>query len=165
MVRVRLFGGASAFVADEAQALALSLPTWRLWSYLLLKRQRQLARKHVAAALWPDRPEQEALSCLRRQLHLLLKSLPPAITDRPWLLANRFSVQWNPDADFELDVAEFERRCDAFDACGVSGSFTGTSPRRAAGWTGFVDPATRRCPSRLPRCATPRGRWLTRKEI
>ena len=41
----------------------------RLLVYLLLHRAAPLEREHIAFKLWPDQPEAEALSALRRALN------------------------------------------------------------------------------------------------
>lgn len=66
-----------------------------------------MAREQVAFALWPDEREPAARANLRRHLHQLLHTLPAAAV--PWLINTGRAVQWNPRADFWLDVAEFEQ--------------------------------------------------------
>ncbi len=82
--------------------------TLPLLAYLLLHRDRIVERYQVAFALWPDDPEPAARANLRRHLHQLQRVLPPAPPDRPWLLGDARTVGWNPQADYWLDVAEFE---------------------------------------------------------
>jgi DNA-binding SARP family transcriptional activator len=43
------------------------------------------------------------------------RALPAAPADTPWVIADTETVQWNPDADAWLDVAEFERLAKASD--------------------------------------------------
>jgi len=100
-------------VAGEPLPLSTARASLRLWAYLLLHRHAALPRKHVAFTLWPDATESQALAHLRRHIHLLHNLLPLAPDDRPWLLADRTSVQWNPDADDWLDVEAFEEGCAA----------------------------------------------------
>lgn len=85
--------------------------TQPLLAYLLLNRQAPIARDGVAFLFWDDVPEREARANLRRHLHDLLKALPPASPDAPWLLRTGTTVQWNPAAPYWLDVAEFEAGC------------------------------------------------------
>ena len=80
-----------------------------LLAYLILHRQRPLGRDHLAFTFWPDAAEDVARSNLRRHLHDLRRALPAPPPDQPWLLAEGEMVQWNPDAAWWLDVAEFER--------------------------------------------------------
>ncbi|MDB5026908.1 MAG: hypothetical protein JWO66_597, partial [Candidatus Eremiobacteraeota bacterium] len=58
---------------------------------------------------WPDDAEDEARANLRRHLNYLNALLPPAPRGRPWVLADAGHLHWNPDAEWWLDVAEFER--------------------------------------------------------
>jgi DNA-binding SARP family transcriptional activator/tetratricopeptide (TPR) repeat protein len=81
-----------------------------LLAYLLLHRVRPIPRLRLAAALWPDLPEPQALASLRRTLHILGRALPtPPEGKPPFLLVRRLSVGWNSAADFWLDLAEFDR--------------------------------------------------------
>ena len=108
MLRVTMFGKTElhyrgALVASRASPHVLSL-----LAYLLLHRASMQRRSSVASALWPDESDGEALSYLRRFLFELQSALPkdPAT---PWILADRLTIQWNPNARVWLDVAEFER--------------------------------------------------------
>jgi DNA-binding SARP family transcriptional activator len=76
-------------------------------AYLALRSAREHAREEVAALLWPDRPNREALSALR----YTLSNLHAALDDRgalsPFLLVTRTTVQLNRASEHWLDVAEF----------------------------------------------------------
>lgn len=63
--------------------------------------------------LWPGLPQKSAQANLRQTLYLLNQAVPEvqARTEGetvPLLLADRGSIQINPEARFELDVARFE---------------------------------------------------------
>jgi DNA-binding SARP family transcriptional activator len=105
---------------------------WRraLLAYLALEREREHSREQLAALLWPERPDQEALSALRYALSNLRSALgdrrpagertPPedASPTPPVLLLTRTSARFNPESDYWLDVAEFQelsRRSNAAD--------------------------------------------------
>jgi predicted ATPase/DNA-binding SARP family transcriptional activator len=109
MLRVRLFGDGR--IANDAADLKLQSRAWTLplLAYLLLHRGEMIPRRRVAFALWPDEPEEAALSSLRRNLHRLVKSLPPAPADTPWLETAGHSIVWNASAPLDLDVEAFER--------------------------------------------------------
>jgi predicted ATPase/DNA-binding SARP family transcriptional activator len=79
-----------------------------LLAFLLLHRTHPLEREQVAFTLWADDSESNARANLRRHLHDLKRALPPAPDDTPWFLSDAETLQWNPDAPFTLDVAEFE---------------------------------------------------------
>lgn len=97
--------------ADGFSVIPLSAAAERLLAYLLLHRRASIPRKHLAFELCPDAPESESLARLRRHLHLLQRALPTPESERPWVLAERATVQWNAGADTWLDVEEFERLC------------------------------------------------------
>lgn len=78
-----------------------------LLAYLVLHRQAPLMRQHMAFILWPDSTEKQARTNLRNLLFLLRRSLPEA--DR-FLLVDARTMRWNPDSDYYLDVAEYERK-------------------------------------------------------
>ncbi|HMD01558.1 MAG TPA: hypothetical protein VKG44_01210, partial [Candidatus Baltobacteraceae bacterium] len=78
-----------------------------LLAYLLLHRARPTSRAELAFTLWPDDPEETALTNLRRHLNYL-KSALPAVRER-WLLVDKKSIRWNPSAPITLDTDEFER--------------------------------------------------------
>jgi DNA-binding SARP family transcriptional activator len=111
MLHIHLLGNLRIFL-DQQPFRFPGLPkTLPLWAYLLLQREVALTREQVAFTLWPDEDETSARSNLRRHLHDLRRALPPAPEDRPWLLAEGAKIQWNPDADDWLDIAEFESHC------------------------------------------------------
>jgi DNA-binding SARP family transcriptional activator len=77
----------------------------RLVAYLLLNRDRPLDRSEVAFTLWPESSDAQALTNLRRELHLLRRALPDA---EQLLALERRTIRWRPDGPFRLDVAAFE---------------------------------------------------------
>ncbi len=110
-LRIQLLGQLR-LAADETGAAASPLPrltprAQRLLAYLLLRRETSLDREHIAFRLWPDQPEAEALSALRRALSDLRSALPPGAA---WVLVQANTLRWNEAAGAWLDVAEFERR-------------------------------------------------------
>lgn len=111
MLRIHLFGNLQLFFNGQALPFAGLPKTLPLWAYLLLQRGSALTREQVAFTLWPDEKEADARSNLRRHLHDLRRVLPPTPEDRPWLLAQGAKLRWNPDAEYWLDVAEFETSC------------------------------------------------------
>jgi DNA-binding SARP family transcriptional activator len=109
MLTIQLFGNPN--LAFQNQPLKFQAPpkTLPLLAYLLLHRAHPIGRQQLAFALWPDETEADARSNLRRHLHQLQRALPFPTPEQPWLLLDASSVCWNPQADFWLDVAEFER--------------------------------------------------------
>lgn len=88
------------FESDKARALL---------AYLALSPGRPQRRELLCALLWPDLSQSDA----RHNLSQVLSSLRSLLGDRdaatPFLLANRQSVQVNPDAVFEVDTLAFAR--------------------------------------------------------
>ena len=76
-----------------------------LLAYLVLHRDALQLRQHLPFLFWPDSPEAQARTNLRKLYHLLRKALPQA--DR-FLSADARTLSWRPEAAFTLDVAEFE---------------------------------------------------------
>lgn len=107
-LRINLFGSPQIWYRGEPLPLKVPPKTIPLWAYLLLHRFQAVSRQALAFALWPDTPEKAARANVRRHL-FLLKSALPAVEDPAWLLQDAQTVQWNPQANYWLDVAEFER--------------------------------------------------------
>ena len=105
MLRLHLLGSLKLFNDDMPIALATPPKTLQLLAYLLLHRHSAVTRDQLAFTLWPDRSEAEARGQLRRYLYRLRQLLPQG----EWLITHGEQVQWNPAADYWLDVAEFER--------------------------------------------------------
>ena len=100
--------------ARNGEPFRFSAPpkTLPLLAYLLLHRSSPNARDTIAFLLWPDEPEEDARANLRRHLYHLQRNLPQH-ADQPWILSDGDSLQWNPSADADVDVARFERLLEA----------------------------------------------------
>ena len=109
MLYIYLLGHLRIFKDDSALQFTALPRTLPLWAYLLLNRAGPVPRESLAYTLWSDVPESVARANLRRHLYDLRQALPPVPSGRPWLLTQTGTVQWNPAADYWLDVAEFER--------------------------------------------------------
>jgi DNA-binding SARP family transcriptional activator len=109
MLRIFLFGHLHVHIDGIPLRLTAPPKTIPLWAYLLLNRSSPIPRDTLAYTLWPDESEATARANLRRHLHQLHRMLPDAPEDRPWLIIDAEIIQWNPQADAWLDVAEFER--------------------------------------------------------
>lgn len=79
-----------------------------LLAYLAVERRREHPREQVAALLWPERSDAEALGALRSALSNLHHALGDRHSSSPFLLVKRTSVQFNGASDHWLDVAEYE---------------------------------------------------------
>jgi DNA-binding SARP family transcriptional activator len=108
VLRICLFGSVRVSVDDTPLPVPNPPKLILLWAYLLLRRTQPVPRDQVAFALWADESEANARANLRRHLYLLRQYLPSAVPDRPWFLSEHDTLQWNPRADYWLDVAAFE---------------------------------------------------------
>ncbi len=95
--------------APELVARELPLPATlkaqSLLAYLVVHRNRPHSRDHLAELFWGDRPEHNARRSLATALWQIRRCLPAD----DFLLADSADVQFNPQAAFWLDAAEFER--------------------------------------------------------
>lgn len=87
-----------------------------LLAYLLLHRRTAVSRQHLAFTLWPDSSDSQARANLRNLLFTLRQTLPQADS---YLVSDSMTLWWRPEADFSLDVADFE---DALAAAGTAAS-------------------------------------------
>ena len=108
-LEIHLLGHLRALVDGAPLPLKFPPRTGPLWAYLLLHRGSRLQRNALAYILWPDESEVDARTNLRRHLHQLSRALRRAAAQEPCLFVDRASVTWNLEADFWLDVDEFER--------------------------------------------------------
>lgn len=88
------------FESDKVRALLV---------YLAVESSRAHRREALAGLLWPDRPDQAALTNLRHALSSLRKSIQDQTAAPPFLLVQRGTIRFNPDSDSWLDVAEFDQ--------------------------------------------------------
>lgn len=108
MLQICFFGHPRFFLDGTPFKFVAPPRTLPLLACLLLNRDAELRRDSLAFKLWPDSSEEDARTDLRRHLNYLKKALPPAPDDRPWVLADADTVQWNARASFLFDVADFE---------------------------------------------------------
>jgi predicted ATPase/DNA-binding SARP family transcriptional activator len=85
-----------------------------LLAYLATEAERPHRREALLGLLWPDLPQVAARNNLRQVLATLRDALGDQMATPPFLLADRVEVQFNPGADFSLDVVVF---ADLFAAC------------------------------------------------
>ncbi|MBE2225485.1 MAG: hypothetical protein IAF02_28375, partial [Anaerolineae bacterium] len=104
-LKISLFGEFSlVYQGKPAPSFSGDRPI-SLLAYLLLHRQTAVSRQHLAFTLWPDSSDSQARANLRNLFYTLRQTLPAADT---YLAADSMTLQWRTDADFSLDVAEFE---------------------------------------------------------
>ncbi|MFN8464756.1 MAG: AAA family ATPase [Caldilineaceae bacterium] len=92
-------------VLDSTVMLELSSRQQALVAYLALHRQMACSRRQVAAALWPETTDTQALKNLRTLIARLRQVLPDV--DR-LLVITTHSLQWRSDGETVLDVARFQ---------------------------------------------------------
>ncbi len=105
---IHMFGGLRIVSTDRTISRFRTQKTAALVAYLAYYRERSHPREALIELFWPDsEPESGrhslslALSSLRHQLE------PPGVPDGAVIVADRFSVELNPDA-FTTDVQVFE---------------------------------------------------------
>ena len=103
--------GETRVAAEGTIVLALRSPrAMALLGFLLVHRGAPQRREYVAAQFWPDSPEGQARTNLRRELHSLRAGLPQV---NRWLTADGGTLLWRLDPECRLDVDEFEAAADA----------------------------------------------------
>ncbi|MBC7227556.1 MAG: tetratricopeptide repeat protein [Thermoflexales bacterium] len=91
-------GPITDFEADSARALL---------AYLAMHAGAAFPRTALAALLWPDQPEADALHALRQALNRLRRAIGDAEADPPFLTITRTDIGFNPHSRYRLDVATF----------------------------------------------------------
>jgi len=80
--------------------------TSALLAYLLVTKREQ-SRDALANLFWPDLNEKDSKNNFRVALARISKRL--GTTDKPFLLADRKTVQFNPEAIMDIDIHQFEK--------------------------------------------------------
>jgi DNA-binding SARP family transcriptional activator len=111
-VRIQLFGGFDLSCDGTSLAGAISERLQSLLAYLLLHRDAAQSRQHLAFLFWPDSPDSQARTNLRRVIHELRQVLP---TVEQLIAIDTKTLQWRSDAPFTLDVMQFEQAIAAGD--------------------------------------------------
>ena len=107
--RICLLGKPALFIGDRLQPFGGPRRAIALLAYVLLHRERALSRAVLAEQFWPDEEDEDARASLRRHLHRALAALPAAPAARPWVIADKVTLRWNPEAPLELDTNSYER--------------------------------------------------------
>jgi WD40 repeat protein/DNA-binding SARP family transcriptional activator len=103
-----LFGSFTATLDGALITTFESNKVRALLAYLAAEADRPHRREALAALLWPDWPQQSAMSNLRYALADLRKNIGDREAQLPFLLITRESIQLNRKADVWVDVGEFE---------------------------------------------------------
>jgi DNA-binding SARP family transcriptional activator/tetratricopeptide (TPR) repeat protein len=80
-----------------------------LLAYLAVEQEREHPREQVAALLWPERSDRDALDALRYALSHLHRALLDRQSARPFVLVSRTHLQFNPTSDCRLDLTDFQQ--------------------------------------------------------
>jgi len=107
--RICLLGKPALFVGGRLEPFGASRKAIALLAYVLLHRERALSRAVVAERFWPDEDDEIARASLRRHLYRALGALPEAPANRPWVIADKVTLRWNPEAQLEIDTNAYER--------------------------------------------------------
>ena len=78
-----------------------------LLAYLAVESEFAHEREALLGLLWPDLPEDAARNNLRQTLLTLREAIGDRTAQPPFLLASRATLQFNPAADYSLDVKTF----------------------------------------------------------
>ncbi|PSB59690.1 6-hydroxy-D-nicotine oxidase, partial [filamentous cyanobacterium CCP1] len=105
MLYIELFGRFCLTANGEAITAVSAERQQALLAYLILNRGRPQPRQQIAFDLWPNLPDDQAKTSLRRELYRLRQSLPPIDN---CLQIETKTLQWIADSPSRADVAEFE---------------------------------------------------------
>jgi predicted ATPase/DNA-binding SARP family transcriptional activator len=101
---LQLLGGFRAFLDGEPITNFTSDKTRALLVYLSVEANRPHRRESLSALLWPNVIEAAARQSLSQALSQLRKALKDDDRARPFLLADRDTVRFNPASDYALDI-------------------------------------------------------------
>lgn len=111
MLHIRLFDHLSLSVAETPLPPSDRREVDRLLALLVLHPAGPFERAAIASMLWPEVPPAAALARLRPALSHLgayLRAHAP-LEGTWWILSDRSTLRWNPDAPFSADATAFER--------------------------------------------------------
>jgi DNA-binding SARP family transcriptional activator len=101
--------GEMRILADNTLIALRSTRVMALLGFLVAHRDAPQRREYIAGQFWPDSPEPQARTNLRRELHALRAELPDAAR---CLAADGGTLLWRLDSDCRVDVAVFEAAAD-----------------------------------------------------
>lgn len=110
VLTIRLFGRMQLAHAGKPWECNATHTTQILLAYLLLNRERLHSREVLAGLLWAEQPQKSARRCFNTALWRLRRLLEPdGVRGSYLIVTNGGMVGFNPDGDYWLDLAEFER--------------------------------------------------------
>lgn len=108
MLQVWLLGQFEVRV-DGKRAVIPSRAGQSLLAFLIVTAGTMHRREKLAGMLWPERSEDNARHNFRQHLWRVRKSItPPSSTPGEYILSEEFTIGFNPNADYWLDVAQLQ---------------------------------------------------------
>lgn len=121
ILNIRLLGEFGLFF-DNKPIFSVERPRQQaLLAYLLLHRHTPQPRQKIAFTFWPDSPESQAHTNLRKLFFQLRQVLPQADV---FLKSDSRHLYWQHDAPYRLDVAELERGLELLKRAGTPDTAT-----------------------------------------
>jgi DNA-binding SARP family transcriptional activator len=109
MLQIRLLGQFDIRMEGK-RVMIPSRAGQSLLSYLALTAGTAHRREKLAGTLWPDTIEENARKNLRQELWRIRKAISTLqTTDENYLIADEFTLKFNRDAKYWLDVNQLER--------------------------------------------------------
>jgi len=109
MLQIRLLGQFDIRL-DGKRVTIPSRAGQSLLAYLVLTAGTSHRREKLAGTFWPDTTDDSARKHLRQELWRIRKSLPTGQpTERDFLIADEFTLKFNREAEYWLDVAQMEK--------------------------------------------------------
>lgn len=106
-LKIELLGPMQVTLAGQSLTDFATDKVRALLAYLAVESSQAHRRDALAGLLWPDQPQHKARHSLRQALTSLREALQDRDDEAGFLLVTRDTVQFNPQADATLDVAQF----------------------------------------------------------
>lgn len=105
---LNFFGSFQTTVDGRPLTAFRSAKVQGLLVYLVLTNQQLHSREALATLFWPEEPDSVAKKNLRQSLYQLRQVLNETVDQEgSHLLVTRSTIQFNPNSDYSLDVADF----------------------------------------------------------
>ena len=108
MLQIRLLGQFDLRV-DGKRIVISSRPGQSLFAYLALTAGTSHRREKLAGQFWPETTDENARKNLRQELWRIRKAISTQSALVDVLLADEFTVTFNRDADYWMDVAQLDK--------------------------------------------------------